>query len=101
MEDELWTNDPLLQIFMGADWKLHGIFGDTINHNEGPHRNGEIGEDKDRKWQRLQEPVVAACLPLHSLPMVGGLSNFLLCKLLSGATSDCGDAIQTPLSLRE
>jgi hypothetical protein len=43
-EDELWTNNPLLQIFKGADWKLHGTFGDTIHHNDGRHLDGGIGE---------------------------------------------------------
>jgi hypothetical protein len=64
MEDELWTNNPLLQIFTKADWKLHGIFGDTIHHNDGRHLDGEIGEDKDCKWKRLHERIVAAHLPL-------------------------------------
>jgi hypothetical protein len=49
MEDELRINDSLLQIFTGADWKLHGVFGDTIHHNNGHHLNKGIGEDKDRK----------------------------------------------------
>jgi hypothetical protein len=66
-EDELWTNNPILQIFTGVDWKLHGIFGDTIHHNNGHHLNGRIGEDEDRIWQWLQVRVVAACLPLYSL----------------------------------
>ncbi len=68
MEDELRTNDPLLQSFTGADWKLHGVFGDTIHHNDGCHLNGGIGKDEDRKWQRLHEHVVVASLPLYSLP---------------------------------
>jgi hypothetical protein len=67
-EDELWTNDPLLQSFTGADRKLHGVFGDTIHHNDGRHLDGGIGEDEDRKWQHLHERVVTACLPLYSLP---------------------------------
>jgi hypothetical protein len=77
MEDELWTNDPLLQIFTGVDWKLHGIFGDTIHHNDGCHLDGGIGEDKDRKWQRLHEHVVTACLPLYSLPNGWWAKQFL------------------------
>ncbi len=67
-EDELWTNKPLLQIFTGADQKRHGIFGDTIHHNNGRHLDGGIGEDKDRKWQRLHERVVGAHLSLYSRP---------------------------------
>jgi len=63
-EDELRTADPLLQNFTGADRKLHGVFGDTIHHNDGRHLDGGIGEDEDHKWQRLHERVVAACLPL-------------------------------------
>jgi hypothetical protein len=66
-EDELRTDDPLLQIFTGGDRKLHGIFGDTIHHNDGRHLDGGIGEDKDRKWQRLHKRVVVARLPLYSL----------------------------------
>jgi hypothetical protein len=67
-EDELWTNNPLLQIFTEVDWKLHGIFGDTIHHNNGRPLDGGIGEDEDCKWQRLHECVVVARLPLYSLP---------------------------------
>ena len=67
-EDELRTADPLLQSVTGADWKPHGVFGDTIHHNNGRHLDGGIGEDKDRKWQHLRERIVAACLPLYSLP---------------------------------
>ncbi len=76
-EDELWTNNPLLQIFTGADQKLHGIFGDTIHHNNGRHLDGGIGEDEDRKWQRLHDCVVAACLPLFSLPNGRWAKQFL------------------------
>ncbi len=76
-EDELWTNDPLLQIFTGADWKLHGVFGDTIHHNNGRHLNWGKGEDKDRKWQHLHERIVAACLPLYSLPNGWWAKHFL------------------------
>jgi len=68
-EDELRTADPLLQSFTRrADRKLHGVFGDTIHHNDGRQLDGGIGEDEDRKWQRLHERVVAARLPLYSLP---------------------------------
>jgi hypothetical protein len=67
MENELCTNNLLLQIFMGADRKLHGIFGDTIHHNDGCHLDGGIGEDEDRKWQRLHKRIVTAHLPLYSL----------------------------------
>jgi len=63
-EDELWTDDLLLQSFTGADRKLHSVFGDTIHHNNGRHLDGGIGEDEDRKWQRLHERVVKARLPL-------------------------------------
>jgi hypothetical protein len=76
-EDELWINDPLLQIFMGAYRKLHGIFGDTIHHNNGRHLDGGIGEDEDHKWQRLHERVVAACLPLFCLPNGKWAKQFL------------------------
>jgi hypothetical protein len=76
-EDELRTADPLLQIFTGADRKLHGVFGDTIHHNDGRHLNGGIGKDKDRKWQRLHERVVAARLPLYSLPNGRWAKRFL------------------------
>jgi hypothetical protein len=63
-EDELRIDDPLLQSFTGADRKLHGVFGDTIHHNDGRHLDGGIGKDENRKWQRLHECVVAARLPL-------------------------------------
>jgi len=63
-EDELGTDNLLLQSFTGADRKLHGVFGETIHHNDGRHLDGGIGEDEDHKWQRLHERVVAACLPL-------------------------------------
>jgi hypothetical protein len=76
-EDELRTDDPLLQSFTGADRKLHGVFGDTIHHNDGRHLDGGIGEDKDRKWQRLHERVVAARLPLYSLPNGQWAKQFL------------------------
>jgi len=66
-EDEHRTGDLLLQSFTGVDQKLHSVFGDTIHHNDGRHLDGGIGEDKDRKWQRLHERVVAALLPLYSL----------------------------------
>jgi hypothetical protein len=77
IEDELWTDNPLLQIFLGADLKLHGIFGDTIHHNDGRHLDRGIGEDKDRKWQRLHKRVVAACLPLYSQPNGWWAKQFL------------------------
>jgi hypothetical protein len=76
-EDELRIADPLLQIFTGADRKLHGVFGDTIHHNDGHHLDGGIGGDEDRKWQRLHERVVAACLPLYSLPNGWWAKRFL------------------------
>jgi hypothetical protein len=66
-EDELWTNNLLLQILMGADHKLHDIFGDTIHHNNVRHLNGGIGEEKDHKWQRLHECIVVAHFSLYSL----------------------------------
>ncbi len=77
MEDELWTNNPLLQIFTGADRKLHGVLGDTIHHNDGRHLEGGIGQDEDHKWQRLHKQVVAACLPLYSLPKGWWAKHFL------------------------
>ena len=40
MEAELWTHNPLLQSFTGADQKLHSVFGDTIHHNDGRHLDG-------------------------------------------------------------
>jgi hypothetical protein len=67
MDNELQTNNLLLQIFTGVDQKLHGIFGDTIHHNDGRHLNGGIREDKDRKWQQLHKFIVTARLPLNSL----------------------------------
>jgi hypothetical protein len=73
----LRTADPLLQNFTGADRKLHGVFGDTIHHNNGRHLDGGIGEDEDRKWQRLHERVVAARLPLYSLPNGRWAKRFL------------------------
>jgi len=76
-EDELRTDDPLLQNFTGADRKLHGVFGDTIHHNDGRHLDGGIGKEEDRKWQRLHERVVAACLPLYSLPNGRWAKRFL------------------------
>jgi hypothetical protein len=79
MEDELRTNNLLLQIFTGADPKLqHGIFGDTIHHND--DLNGGIGDDKDRKWQRLHKRIVAARLPLYSLPNSWWAKQFLALK---------------------
>jgi hypothetical protein len=77
-EDELRTADPLLQSFTGADQKLHGVFGDTIHHNDGRHLDGGIGEDEDRKWQRLHGRVVAARLPLYSLPNGRWAKQFLV-----------------------
>jgi hypothetical protein len=76
-EDELRTDNPLLQSFTGTDRKLHSVFGDTIHHNDGCHLDGGIGEDEDRKWQRLHERVVAACLPLYSLPNGRWAKQFL------------------------
>jgi len=76
-EDELRTADALLQSFRGADRKLHGVFGDTIHHNDVRHLDGGIGEDEDRKWQRLHERVVAAHLPLYSLPNGRWAKRFL------------------------
>ena len=66
-EDKLRTNNPLLQSFTGVDPKLHGVFGDTIHHNDGRHLKGGIGKDEDCKWQCLHECIVAASLPLYSL----------------------------------
>jgi hypothetical protein len=76
-EDELRNDDPLLQSFTGADRKLHGVFGDTIHHNDGRHLDGGVGKDEDRKWQRLHERVVAASLPLYSLPNGRWAKRFL------------------------
>jgi hypothetical protein len=77
MEDELWTDDPLLQSFTGADRKLHGVFGDTIHHNDGRHLDGGIGKDEDLKWQCLNKRIVAASLPLYSLPNGRWVKRFL------------------------
>jgi hypothetical protein len=76
-EDELWTNDPLLKSFTGVDRKLHGVFGDTIHPNDGHHLNGGIGEEEDCKWQCLHECIVAAHLPLYSLPNGQWAKQFL------------------------
>jgi len=77
MEDELRSDNPLLQSFTGVDQKLHSVFGDTIHHNDGRHLNGGIGEDKDCKCQHLHERVVAARLPLYSLPNGQWAKQFL------------------------
>jgi len=77
-EDELRTADPLLQSFTGADRNLHGVFGDTIHHNDGRHLDGGIGEDEDHKWQWLHERIVAARLPLYSLPNGQWAKQFLV-----------------------
>ncbi len=105
-EDELRTNNPLLQSFTGADRKLHGVFGDTIHHNNGRHLDGGIGEDEDRKWQRLHERVVAARLPLYSLPNGWWAKQFLLLQTalwrdvrLQGCNSEKA-CIFAPLILR-
>ncbi len=92
-EDELWTNDPLLQFITGADQKLHGVFGDIIHHNNGHPLNGGIGENEDCKWQCLHKRVVPACLPLYSLPNGWWAKQFLALQTASGATSYCEDAI--------
>jgi hypothetical protein len=76
-EDELRTADLLLQIFTGADRILHGVLGDTIHHNDGRHLDRGIGEDEERKWQRLHECVVAARLLLYSLPNGWWAKRFL------------------------
>ena len=95
-EDELRTDDPLLQSFTGADRKLHGVFGDTIHHNDGRHLDGGIGKDED-----LTNALLRLVFPFIAYRMVGGLSDFSNCKLLSGQTSESGDAIRRkPASLR-
>ncbi len=77
-EDELRTNNLLLlQIFTRVDLKLHGIFGDTIYHNDGHLLNRGIGEDEDRKWQWLHKHIAVACLPLYSLPNSWWAKQFL------------------------
>jgi hypothetical protein len=53
------------------------FLGDTIHHNDGRHLDRGIREDKDRKWQRLHERIVAARLPLYSLPNGWWAKQFL------------------------
>jgi hypothetical protein len=77
MEDELQTNNLLLQIFTGADWKLHDVFGNTIHHNDGHHLDRGIVEDKDCKRQCLHKRVVVAHLPLYSLSNSWWAKQFL------------------------
>jgi hypothetical protein len=67
-EEELHKADPRLQRLTAADWRLLGIFGDTIHLNDGTHLDGGIGAAEDAKWQRLYNRVAACSLPLYNLP---------------------------------
>jgi hypothetical protein len=66
-EAELREADPQLQRLTTADWRLLGIFGDTIHLNNGTHLDGGIGAAEDAKWQRLYNRVAACSLPLYNL----------------------------------
>jgi hypothetical protein len=67
-EEELHEADPQLQQLTAADWRLLGIFGNTIHLNDGTHLNGGICAAEDAKWQRLYNRVAACSLPLYNLP---------------------------------
>ncbi len=101
-EDELWSNDPLLQSFTGVDQKLHSVFGDTIHHNDGRHLDRGIGEDEDRKWQGLHERIFA----LYSLPNGWWTKQFLAlqtalwCDIRMQEFNSEKDCIFAPLILR-
>jgi hypothetical protein len=52
-EKELHEEDPQLQRLTAVDWRLLGIFGNTIHLNDGTHLDSGIGAIEDAKWQRL------------------------------------------------
>ncbi len=66
-EAKLHEADPQLQRLTAVDWRLLGIFSDTIHLNNGTHLDGEIGATEDAKWQRLYNHVAACSLPLYDL----------------------------------
>jgi hypothetical protein len=67
-EEELHGADPRLQQLTTTDWRLLGIFDNTIHFNDGTHLDGGIGAAKDAKWQQLYNRVAACSLPLYNLP---------------------------------
>ena len=81
-EDELWTDDPLLQSFKGADRKLHSVFGDTIHHNDGHHLTGGLGKTRTASGN-------VCTSALSRLVFLYIASDFSRCKSLSGAMSVC------------
>jgi hypothetical protein len=48
-EAELHKADPRMQRLTAVDWRLLGIFGDTIHLNNGTHLDGGIGAAEDAK----------------------------------------------------
>ncbi|KAL3795565.1 hypothetical protein ACHAWO_009861 [Cyclotella atomus] len=58
--------DPRLQELSIADWKLLGVYGDTIHQNDGIHLDGGIVDDL--LWQRRWRKVVSTPLSLWYAP---------------------------------
>ncbi len=90
-EEELHGADPQLQQLTAVDWWLLGIFGNTIDLNDGTHLGGGIGAAKDAKWQRLCNRVAACSLPLYNLPNGQWAHRFLtmLANLWVGVIRRC------------
>eukprot|EP00956_Cyclotella_meneghiniana_P009504 scaffold13157_cov41-Cyclotella_meneghiniana.AAC.3 len=58
--------DSRLQNLTPADWKLMGVYGDTIHQNDGRHLDGGINDDA--VWQRRWRKVVSTKLSLWFAP---------------------------------
>jgi hypothetical protein len=78
MEAELHEADMRLQRLTAADWRLLGIFCNTIHLNNGTHLDGGIGATEDAKWQWLYNRITACSLPLYDLPNGRWAHRFLM-----------------------
>ncbi len=94
-EDELRTDDPLLQSFTGADRKLHIVSLETPSITTmAVTSTGGLGKTRTANGNVCRSVLLRHVFLYTAYRTVGGLSNVSRCKLLSGATSDCEDAIR-------
>ncbi len=93
-KDELRIVDPLLQISQER-------IGNSMVSSETPSittmavtSTGGLGKTKTANGNAFTSALLRLVSPFIVYRTVGGLSDFLRCKRLSGATSESGDAIR-------
>jgi hypothetical protein len=93
-EDELRTDDPLLQSFTGADLNSMVSLGTPSITTMAVTSTGGLGKMRTTNGNVCTSALSRLVFLYIAYQTVGGLNDFLRCKLLSGATSECEDAIR-------